>query len=144
MGSFFVWYLWASYKKASLTDSWIETPAKITSSVIDQSQLTQHYMTKHRLDLTYDYQFKGEKLVGTKIRRLPTESGDLQKVQKKEKKYPVGAVVTALVNPEKSTEVILEANSKAALYSIWFPCLFIVGGLGIILAAIFRKPHARA
>ena len=142
MGSLFVWYLWAAYQKATLTDSWIETPAVITSSNIDDSQLTQHYTPKYRLDLTYDYEFEGKKFTGTKIRRLATESGDLLKVQKKEAKYPVDEKVIAIVNPADPTEARLEPDSKGPLYSIWFPGLFIIGGVGIIIANVFRKKQA--
>ncbi len=139
MGSLFVWYLWASYKKASITNSWIETPATITQSSIDVSQLTQHYMTKYRLDVEYTYEFEGKKYTGTRIKRLPVESGDDLKVTKKMKAYPIGAEVTAFVNPSAPDEAVLERDSKAALYSIWFPCLFVLGGVGIIIANLSRR-----
>ena len=34
---------------------------------------------------------------------------------------------------------VLKKDTKAALFSIWFPCLFIVGGAGMILSALFRR-----
>ncbi|NNE91270.1 MAG: DUF3592 domain-containing protein [Verrucomicrobiales bacterium] len=139
MGSLFVWYLWAAYKKATLTDSWIKTPCEIVSSTIDESQLTQHYSTKFRLDLEYQYTFEGRSFTGTRVRRLPVESASLKKVQRKQALYPADTSSHCLVNPENPAESVLEPDSKGSLYSIWFPGLFILGGCGIIVAALRKK-----
>jgi hypothetical protein len=46
------------------------------------------------------------------------------------------------VNPSDPTIAILKHGTRAALYSIWFPLLFVVGGLGIAWTAIRRKAPA--
>ena len=142
MGGIFVWYLWAAYQRAAVTDSWIETPCVVTSSKIDDSQLTQHYSTKFRLDLEYSYVFEGKDFTGTKIRRLPVESASLKKIERKRLLYPEGTTVSCFVNPENPADVVLEHDSKASLYSIWFPGLFIFGGIGMIIGA-FARGRAR-
>jgi hypothetical protein len=42
------------------------------------------------------------------------------------------------VNPALPAEAVLEHASRAALYSIWFPLLFVVGGLGMLRGALKR------
>ena len=53
--------------------------------------------------------------------------------------YPVGKETVCYVDPEDKSIAVLRKDTKAALYSIWFPCLFVIGGLGMIATAIFRK-----
>jgi len=40
------------------------------------------------------------------------------------------------VNPNDADFTMIKPDSKAAGYSIWFPMLFVVGGLGISIKAI--------
>ena len=40
------------------------------------------------------------------------------------------------VNPADVNFTMLKPDSKAAGYSIWFPMLFVIGGLGIAIRAI--------
>ena len=44
----------------------------------------------------------------------------------------------AYVNPSDPDFAVLKPDTKAAGYSIWFPLLFVVGGLGITVRAIVR------
>jgi hypothetical protein len=45
----------------------------------------------------------------------------------------------AFVNPAQPDFAVLKPDTKAAGYSIWFPLLFVVGGLGIVVRAIVRR-----
>ena len=47
-------------------------------------------------------------------------------------RWPVGKQVEAFVNPKAPKEAVLDHETKAPGYSIWFPGLFLVGGLGIL------------
>jgi len=35
---------------------------------------------------------------------------------------------------------VLQHGSRAALYSIWFPLLFVLGGFGMLRGALRRAP----
>jgi hypothetical protein len=106
---------------------------------VDDSLRNQRGMTKYLMVVAYDYQFDGKQFTGSKIKLLPTEASDPRKLKKKIEAYAEGTNTICYVNPETPTEAVLKKNSKAALYSIWFPFLFIIGGLGMILSALFRK-----
>lgn len=132
-------YLWNSYQRASQMDSWVEVPCHITSSEIDDSQLNQKGFPKYSLEVEYEYEYEGTDYKGNRIKRLPTESSDIRKVQKKQKAWPEESDSVCWVNPDEPKSAVLKKDTKAALYSIWFPCLFIIGGAGMVFTAIFRK-----
>jgi hypothetical protein len=134
-----VQYLWNSHQRAALMDAWREVPCQITRLDVDDSLRNQRGMTKYLMVVAYEYEFDGKKFTGSKIKLLPTEASDPRKLKKKIEAYAEGTNTICYVNPETPTEAVLKKNSKAALYSIWFPFLFIIGGLGMILSALFRK-----
>jgi hypothetical protein len=45
----------------------------------------------------------------------------------------------AFVNPAEPDFAVLKPDTKATGYSIWFPLLFVVGGLGIAGRAIVKQ-----
>lgn len=139
VGSVFVQYLWGSYERASRMDPWVETPCEIQSLTVDDTQQNQRGMPKYILEVRYRYVFEGSEYVGDRIRRLPTEASDPRKLGDKIEAYAAGTKTTCHVNPEDPSEAVLRKDTKGALYSIWFPCLFVVGGLGMILSALFRR-----
>ena len=56
--------------------------------------------------------------------------------------HPPGARSVCYVNPASAGEAILEHASKAALYAIWFPLLFVLGG-GMMAWRAVRKKDSR-
>ena len=138
-GLVFAQYLWGSYERAASMDSWIEVPCIIEATDIDDSQLNQRGVPKYILTVTYRYSHEGKERTSNRVKRLPTEGSDPRKVKTKEKQYPVGTEAVCYVKPDDPDFAILKKDSKAGLYSIWFPCLFIVGGAGMILSALFRR-----
>ncbi len=143
IGAIFMSYLWNAYQRAKIMDPWVETPCRIVSAALDDSQQNQHYATKYRIDLSYEYEFKGKEFTGTRLKRLPSESADANKLRKKMAPYPVGTNTVCYVDPNDPEMAVLKKDSKAALYSIWFPALFSIGGLGIIFSTLRRaKPQA--
>lgn len=138
-GWVFAQYLWGSYERAAMMDSWIEVPCIIEATDIDDSQLNQRGVPKYILTVTYRYSHEGKERTSNRVKRLPTEGSDPRKVKTKERQYPVGTEAVCYVKPDDPDFAILKKDSKAGLYSIWFPCLFIVGGAGMILSALFRR-----
>jgi len=139
VGWVFAQYLWGSYERAAVMNNWVETPCMVEATHIDDTQLNQRGVPKYILTITYRYEFEGQEHTSDRYKRLPTEASDPRKVKAKEKKYPVGEASICYVNPEDSDFAVLKKDSKAGLYSIWFPGLFIVGGAGMIITAIFRR-----
>lgn len=139
VGWIFVVYLWNSYQRAAVMDGWVETPCRILSAGLDDSQLNQRGMPKYLVQIRYEYVFDGKTHTGERLARLPSESSDLRKAKGKIKNYPVGTETVCYVNPADPGFAVLKKESKAGLYSIWFPWLFIIGGVGMIFTALFRR-----
>ena len=139
MGAAGCTYLWMSYQKARIVDHWIERPAKVIVSTIDDSGRTQHNDVKYRLEVHYRYEFEGKSYLSSRIKLLPIASRAPGKIKKRQRRYPIGASVTCYVNPGKPSVAILQRPTKAALYSIWFPALLILFGLKMILGTFSSK-----
>lgn len=139
VGSVFVDYLWSSHRRAAVMDGWVETPCRIESFEVDDTQVNQRGMPKYVLELAYRYQWNGHDYVGRRLKRLPTEVSDPRKLKTAIESYAPGTETVCYVDPDAPELVVLKKDSKAALYSIWFPCLFVVGGAGMVFSALFRK-----
>lgn len=134
-----VLYLWRSYMRAAEMDAWVEAPCRIESISIDDTQRNQRGMPKYLLNVTYRYQWNGQDYLGNRLKRLPTEASDPKKLKKMIERYPVGTETVCWLDPDLAENVVLKKDSKAALYTIWFPFVFIIGGAGMIVSALFRR-----
>lgn len=139
VGSVFVHYLWDSYQRAATMDAWVETSTTIESLEVDDTQLNQRGMPKYVLEVRYPYEFDGKSYTGERIKRLPVEASDPRKLEPTMERYRPGRTTVCYVDPDDPEMAVLKKDTKAGLYSIWFPCLFVVGGIGMILTALFRK-----
>lgn len=138
-GSFFAWRMWLSYEKAQMTREWTPVECRILSSRIVSERPTPSSELAHRVELRYEYQVKGVKHIGSRIRQVdaaPTQH--IENARQKQQGYPPGSRQTCFVDPDTPEMAVLEHASRAALYSIWFPLLFVVGGLGMLRGA-FRR-----
>ena len=141
-GMLFTGVLWRSYQRAMETRAWIETPCRIVSSVVLSEHPTPHSPMSYRLGLQYEYEFHGGRFTGTKVKRVEGESPHKDKIEALADEYPAGRRTTCFVNPAQPAEAILEHATKAALYSIWFPLLFVVGGGMMAWRALFSNADA--
>ena len=139
VSSIFVQYLWNTYTRAVEMDSWIEVPCRIETMEVDDSELNQRGMPKYIFKVTYTYEFEGKPYTGNRLKLLSTEVSDPRKLKSSIEAYRAGTTSICHVNPAAPEMAVLKKNSKAALYSIWFPFIFIIGGGGIIVSALFKK-----
>lgn len=140
-GSFFAWRMWLSYEKAQITRKWTQVPCRISSSKVVSERPTPHTDPAHRVEIRYEYELAGVKHSGTRIRQVeaaPTPHLDV--AQQRQQAFPPGSDQVCYVNPAAPDEAVLQHGSRAALYSIWFPLLFVAGGVGMLRGALRRTP----
>ena len=138
-GAFFAWRMWLSYETAQITRNWSEVPCRILSSRIVSERPTPHSDPAHRVEVRYQYEFNGATHAGTRIRKVESApSLHLDDVRQKQQQYPTGSQQVCFVNPTAPDEAVLQHASRAALYSIWFPLLFVLGGCGMLRGALKR------
>ena len=151
MGLLFMALLYKSYAGAKETRSWPKVEVTILESAVGERQFSKETAKEYSLKLLYGYQWEGEALFGTHLKR---RDNPWYKEQKKIlpylKKYSVGSRVEAFVNPQlpknpaEEREIVLEHETKAGGYSIWFPGLFVVGGFGIVIKALMQIFSSRS
>jgi hypothetical protein len=136
MGAAFTFVLWRSWQRAEETRSWTPVEAVVISSQVLTERPTPHSPPKFTADVRYRYTHDGRTFTGTRIRRVDGPSSHKAQAEAVVAENRAGRAVTCFVNPSQPDFAILEHSSRAALYSIWFPLLFVAGGAGMVWAAL--------
>lgn len=136
VGAVFVYLLWNSYSKAKATREWKETPCLVIQSRVKERS-AKNISTEFSWNLEYIYDFDGESYASKRHTLRGSKWSSFKKsVDMLITEFPEGEKATCFVNPAKPSQAILSHDSKAGGYSIWFPMLFVVGGLGITVSAL--------
>lgn len=141
-GLLFTGLLWWSYVRAQETRHWPTTDGLVVLSEVISEKPTINSPVHHRAVVRYNYEFGGRKYTGNHVKRVEGGSVHRDKADEIVERYPVGKRVTCYVNPNQPDFAILEHATKAGLYTMWFPLLFVVGGGGMVLSA-FRSGKNR-
>ncbi len=140
IGGLFTGLMWDSFQRASAMHGWPQVEAVILSSEVEERRHDEYSSKEYRVKLLYGYEWEGEGMTGELLTaRGNPWSKDLARIERSLEKFPVGIKTTAYVNPAEPDYAVLKPDSKAAGYSIWFPLLFVVGGLGIVVRALVRR-----
>lgn len=122
--------------------TWPEVACTILSSEVEERQHDENSPPEFRHDLSFGYVWNGEAQTGDHLtlRGSPWSSKhDL--VEERAAAYSVGKTTACYVNPNNPKFAVLKLDSLAPGYSIWFPALFVVGGLGITFRAMVGRRH---
>lgn len=139
VGWVFVLYLWNSYQRAAALDVWIPVSGEVLSAEVVKDGLNQRGLTKYLASVRYSYTYEGNRYEGDRLARLRVTASDPAKLAKRLKPYQVGEATLLYVNPASPDQSMLKKDTKAALYSIWFPCLFVIGGAGMVVSALIVR-----
>lgn len=141
--------LFIPYRKAMATRAWTETPCIILESRREEKVESEFSQPVQRVFIKYRYTFDGTEHTGTRWRRVAFSRNLDKEVAKKTPhiaeadklvaKYPAGAKSVCWVNPASPDEAVLEHYTKAAIYTLWWPMLFAVGGGGIVWSVLRRR-----
>lgn len=144
IGGLFTVLMWNSYARAVDQRSWPQEEALILSSEVEEWKHDEFSPQEYRFTVLYGYESDGVAKTGDRVTARGNPSyNKRKKPQEMLEKWPVGTKASVYVNPADPDFTILQPDSKAAGYSIWFPLLFVVGGLGISVRALLKRP-ARA
>lgn len=144
IGGFFTAWMWDSFQRASAMHDWPQVEAVILSSEIDERRHDEFSAKEYQVKLLYGYEWLGEAKTAERLTaRGNPWSKELARPEKELEKFPAGTKTMAYVNPADPDFAVLKPDSKAAGYSIWFPLLFVAGGLGITVRALFSPRHVK-
>lgn len=126
--------------------SWPEVPCVILSSEVGEKRHDENSGPEFRQNLTFGYEWQGKARTDSHLTlRGSPWSSDRDLIAARIAEYPVGKTAKCRVNPADPDFAVLKPDSLAPGYSIWFPGIFVVGGLGITFRAItYRLPPPRA
>ncbi len=141
MGGIFFWLMWRSYERAREMQAWPEVECRILQSGIEERRIDPNSPAEFRVTVTYGYEYGGKARTGDHMtwRGNPWTSKS-NVIDERIATFREGSQTTCRVNPRNPDFSVLKPDSKAPGYSIWFPALFIVGGLGIAVRAATVKP----
>jgi len=143
MGGVFFWLMWRSFDRARQMQSWPEVRCVIIEAKMDERRIDPSSPPEFRVNVSYGYEFNGKARTGDHLtwRGNPWTS-KVNVVEERLAAFKPGTSTTCRVDPSNPDFSVLKPDSKAPGYSIWFPALFIVGGLGITVRAITVKRSA--
>ncbi len=137
LGALFVWLLGRSYLRAKDMRSWPEVECVILSSEIQQRAHDELSPLEYRHRVIYGYEWHGEPYTSERVSlRGRRWSSRQERAQSDLNEYPVGTTTTCHLRPGEPEFAVLEVDSLGPGYSIWFPGLFVVGGLGIAIRSL--------
>lgn len=144
IGVLFILLMGRSYLRAKEMRDWPVVPGVVLQSSIEQRQHDPYSPPEFSHQLTYGYEWQGEAHTGERISLRGVKwSSKRQAVVASFERYPVGSAVECHVNPSEPEIAVLELDSLAPLYSIWFPALFAVGGIGMMVTVLRRPKPAK-
>jgi len=135
VGVFFTYQLWESYQRSEETRHWLQVPCEIITSQVNTEHPANNSPAEYLAVVRYSYKLNDAIYHGGVIRHGMGRSMDRATAEQRITPYPVGKKTVCYVNPEQPGQSVLEHTSGAAIYTIWFPMLFVAGGFGMILNA---------
>lgn len=135
-GAVFTWVLWTAWQRAEETRRWAPTSCRIVVSKVAMERPTPNSNPAYRADIRYDYVFNGVHHTGTRLKRVDSPSQHQDVVIQRLQPWPPGSESTCFVNPASPGMAVLKHDTRAALYSIWFPLLFVAGGMRMAWGAL--------
>lgn len=139
----FLWLMSRSYLRAQDMTTWPQVPCLIIRSEVAERRIGETVAPDYRFAVLFRYEFEGKDyesdrwgLRGSMPRQDPAQA------QKLVEEFPLGSQQRCWVNPRDPAIALLKLDSRAAGYSLWFPGLFFLGGVGMIVGAWRRKKLA--
>ncbi|MDP3850881.1 MAG: DUF3592 domain-containing protein [Luteolibacter sp.] len=140
IGALFIWLMARSFLRAREMRAWPEVECVILSTKIQERLHDPQSPREYRVDVTFGYEWQGAPHTGGRLtlRGNPWSSNRVLTAQRAAQ-YPPGTTTTCRVDPGNPGFAVLKPDSLAPGYSIWFPALFVIGGLGISGRALLRQ-----
>ena len=142
IGGAFCYWLARSYFRVKAVDSWPVVRCVVLRSEVEEFLPVPNVAPRYRVKIDYYYEYNGQSLHSGRVRSRERATALKNRAEQWQARYPAGLETVCFVNPADPSFAILEKDSKAVIYTIWFPGLFVVGGLGMAVQALRKKPKS--
>lgn len=137
MGGVFVVILALGYVKAKETLDWPVEEGTVVLSRVKERTLGPGVPTEYAHEILFEYRHEGEPYQGDRVKRRDNPYfKEKAKAERWVADWPVGKEVEVFVDPDNPSFAVLDHDTRAAGYTIWFPGVFLVGGLVVLVRAI--------
>jgi hypothetical protein len=132
----FLWLMGRSFLRAREMSHWPQLPCLILKSEVSERKIGDTVAPDYRFSVLYRYDYEGFDFESDRWGlRGSMPRSERESVEELVARYPVGSRQTCWVNPKNPSLAVLQPDSRAAGYSLWFPGLFFLGGVGMIWGA---------
>lgn len=115
---------------------WAQVPCLVLQAEVAERRIAPNVAPDFRLGVLYRYEYAGKDYESDRWGlRGSMPRSERQAVEALIRQYPVGSRQTCWVNPQDPSMAVLKPDSRAAGYSLWFPALFFLGGVGMMFGA---------
>lgn len=137
IGGVFVVILARGYVKAKETLDWPVVEGTVVRSRVKERSLGPGVPTEYTHDLLFEYRHEGKSYQGDRVKRRDNPYfKEKAKAERWMVDWPEGEEVEVFVDPANPAFAVLDHDTRAAGYTIWFPGVFLVGGLVVLGRAI--------
>lgn len=137
VGGCFTWLMWRSFERASAQGDWQVVSCRILESRVGERKLSESIPAEYAHHVLFGYEAAGEARTSELMSiRGVSWSSNSAKAGRLAEKFPAGTVTECFVDPDDPDRAVLKKDSKGPGYSLWFPVLFVVAGLGIMVGAV--------
>jgi hypothetical protein len=140
IGTAFCAWILISFVRVNRTYAWPEVPCLVTKSEVIAFQPVPDVAPRFRLEVDYFYEVGGRSFHSAKVRSRVRATTDRRRAEGWQARFPAGSEQTCRINPADPADAVLELDSRAMIYTIWFPGLFTVAGLVMAARALRRPP----
>ena len=120
--------------------SWPAVECVILNSEVEERQNDPISPTEYRHQVVYGYERDGQPYTSERMSlRGSRWTSHRGRAEQQVEAYPAGTNAICYLQPNKPEFAVLERDSLAPGYSIWFPGLFLVGGLVISIRSLGRR-----
>lgn len=132
----FLWLMGRSFLRAREMMQWPQVPCLMLRAEVAERRIAPNVAPDYRISVLYRYEFAGNDYESERWGlRGSMPRSERQAVEALILQYPAGSRQTCWVNPRDPAMAVLKPDSRAAGYSLWFPALFFLGGVGMVVGA---------
>ena len=144
IGGLFVFLMARSYMRAKEMRNWPKVPCVILASELEERRHDPNSPMEYRHRVNFGYEWQGQGLLGEKTTLRGNAWTNKRKLaDERLAEFHVGMNTECFVDPQNPQLAILKPDSLAPGYSIWFPGLFMIAGLGITFNALINARGAK-
>jgi hypothetical protein len=136
-------FLWKAYSRSKEEQKWQKMHTVIDRSEMEEVKDSLNAAPRFEVTIKYSYTVDLKSIESYRVKRadaniigkpkVTRSIADKSVAEKLLADYPMSKSTFCYVNPEDPTQAVLEQAGFGSIYSIWFPLLFVAGGLGMVI-----------